>query len=273
MRHAGDMRMQPALMRAVLAVLPALIQARAPEDVQAELERLATRLEANLCQLQEPGAQPGLCDLFGSGGDEPLRWSVLRQLGAQGPVSGELAAHAARGIRDGIACPVHGAAGCRAVLLVLFDRSVTFGPDVSDALMLAAKAAWLSLARLRKAAAGAMPVSLTSREIECLAWVLEGKTNWEIGVLTGVSARTVQFHLANAARKLDACNRVQAGVRALMAGLVVPPSHAASNWLPANGGPLSGSTIKRDSAVISSLGTAPDPHDGLSREPVRHARS
>lgn len=273
MRHAGDMRMQPALVRSAFAVLPALIQARVPDDVHQELERLARRLEAAVCQLQEPGVQAGLCDLFGSGGDEPLRWSALRQLGAQGPVSGELAAHAADGIRDGIACPVHGAGGCRAVLLVLYNRSVTLGPEACDALMLVSKAAFLALSRLRRAAAGTMPVVLTSREIECLAWVLEGKTNWEIGVLTGVSARTVQFHLANAARKLDACNRIQAGVRALLAGLAVPPSHAAHGWLPANGSGVPLPVVQRESTVLQGEGGAPGAGDGLSTGPVRHARS
>lgn len=273
MGRAADMRMQPALVRSVFAVLPALINARVPDDVPQELERLARRLEAAVCVLHEPGAQAGLCDLFGSGGDEPLRWSALRQLGAQGPVSGELAAHAAGGIRDGIACPVHGAGGCKAVLLVLFSRSVTLGPEVCDALMLLSKAAFMSLARLRRAAAGTMPVALTIREIECLGWVLEGKTNWEIGVLTGVSARTVQFHLANAARKLDACNRIQAGVRALLAGLVVPPSHAEDVWLPANGGPLPNPLVGHASAVMRGQGAAPGAVAGLSSHAAQHARS
>jgi hypothetical protein len=51
-----------------------------------------------------------------------------------------------------------------------------------------------------------------------LLWVLEGKTNWEIGLVTGVPARTVQFHLGNASRKLGVVTRVQAAVRALLRG-------------------------------------------------------
>jgi DNA-binding CsgD family transcriptional regulator len=77
--------------------------------------------------------------------------------------------------------------------------------------------------RVRRLAAAAIvgvppPAKLTAREIECLHWVLEGKTNWEIGVVTGVTARTVQFHLGNAARKLGVVNRVQAAVSALIRG-------------------------------------------------------
>ena len=37
-------------------------------------------------------------------------------------------------------------------------------------------------------------------------------------MVTGVTARTVQFHLGNASRKLGVVNRVQAAVRALLRG-------------------------------------------------------
>lgn len=59
------------------------------------------------------------------------------------------------------------------------------------------------------------PAYLACRELGCLHWVLEGKTNWEIGVLTGVTARSVQFYLGIASRNLGVVSRVQAAVRAL----------------------------------------------------------
>lgn len=36
---------------------------------------------------------------------------------------------------------------------------------------------------------------LTEREREVLNWVIQGKTNWEIGMILGISERTVRFHL------------------------------------------------------------------------------
>ena len=38
----------------------------------------------------------------------------------------------------------------------------------------------------------------------------EGKTDWEIGTIMGVSEATARFHVDNARRKLGAVNRAQA---------------------------------------------------------------
>lgn len=55
---------------------------------------------------------------------------------------------------------------------------------------------------------------LTKRERECLTWVAQGKTNWDIAELMGISERTVQYHVDNACKKLDVPGRLQAVVRA-----------------------------------------------------------
>ena len=130
--------------------------------------------------------------------------------------------HACRqqGLRDGITTPVHGPQGCVAIMMFAAPRSLRIDPDDGEALSHIAMALYQRVRRLTAAALfqPAEPAHLTSREIECLHWVLEGKTNWEIGVLMGVTARTVQFHLGNASRKLGVVNRVQAAVRALLRG-------------------------------------------------------
>mgnify|MGYP001561364014 FL=1 len=56
---------------------------------------------------------------------------------------------------------------------------------------------------------------LTSREIEVLKWVKEGKTNWEISRIMILSEATVKFHLGNIFKKLDAVNRGHAVAKAL----------------------------------------------------------
>ncbi|MCK1270828.1 MULTISPECIES: helix-turn-helix transcriptional regulator [unclassified Bradyrhizobium] len=61
---------------------------------------------------------------------------------------------------------------------------------------------------------------LTGKEIECLGWCKEGKTNWEIGEILFISEKTVEFHLRNAMRKLGATNRITAVVAALKRGLI-----------------------------------------------------
>ena len=61
---------------------------------------------------------------------------------------------------------------------------------------------------------------LTEREREVINWAKYGKTDSEISLQMGVSARTVKFHVENAMRKLQASNRVQATAIALSQGLI-----------------------------------------------------
>lgn len=61
---------------------------------------------------------------------------------------------------------------------------------------------------------------LTARQKDCLRWVREGKTAWEIGSILGVSARTVEEHLALACRRLGVRTRIQAVAEAALRGLI-----------------------------------------------------
>ena len=61
----------------------------------------------------------------------------------------------------------------------------------------------------------APPADLSPRELQCLQWASRGKTDAEIGVILGISARTARFHIENAKRKLGAATRVQAVAEAM----------------------------------------------------------
>jgi DNA-binding CsgD family transcriptional regulator len=66
---------------------------------------------------------------------------------------------------------------------------------------------------MRTVTFGAAPCSsskLSERELECIRWVAAGKTDWEIGMILGLSSSTARFHIENARRKLDASTRAQA---------------------------------------------------------------
>jgi DNA-binding CsgD family transcriptional regulator len=74
-----------------------------------------------------------------------------------------------------------------------------------------------------KAAAHAPPDGsplLSAMERECLAWVIAGKTAWETSVILGRSRKTVEFHLANAVRKLGGSNKIHAAALAIRQGLI-----------------------------------------------------
>jgi LuxR family transcriptional regulator, quorum-sensing system regulator CviR len=55
-----------------------------------------------------------------------------------------------------------------------------------------------------------MQLNLSKKEIEVLSWLKEGKTSWEIATILLISERTVNFHVGNVIKKLDAKNRTHA---------------------------------------------------------------
>ena len=67
---------------------------------------------------------------------------------------------------------------------------------------------------------GSGAAGLSSREIEVLQLVSDGKTNKDIGTALGLSALTVKSHLARIARKLGTGDRAEMVVVALRAGVV-----------------------------------------------------
>lgn len=131
----------------------------------------------------------------------------------------------ADGIKDGLSIPIHGPLGCIAILNLAAKSILEIDEALLEDLSIIALIGFQKLKKcLAKSLGKSRPLPvLTNREIECLEWVLEGKTNWEIGVLIGVSARTVQFHLGNCQIKLNAQNRIQAAVQALIHGLIKLP--------------------------------------------------
>lgn len=60
---------------------------------------------------------------------------------------------------------------------------------------------------------------LSSREVTILNWMKNGKTNWEIGKILGVSERTVRFHIESIFSKLEVTSRSQAVATAIEHGL------------------------------------------------------
>jgi LuxR family quorum sensing-dependent transcriptional regulator len=61
----------------------------------------------------------------------------------------------------------------------------------------------------RRAVRGKRPV-LTTRELEVLSWVAQGKSAWEVGEILHIAKRTVDEHVQTAVRKMGAVNRTHA---------------------------------------------------------------
>ena len=67
------------------------------------------------------------------------------------------------------------------------------------------------------------PRAITERQLQCLAWVQEGKSATDIGIILGISGRTVEKHLTKLCGHLGVKTRIQAVVRVRDLGLLVRP--------------------------------------------------
>jgi DNA-binding CsgD family transcriptional regulator len=117
-----------------------------------------------------------------------------------------------------VSLPFHNACGANLALTVC-DAAVSLNAQRLEHLRLAASdfaaAQW---ARLKSAETGAAAIS--AREAACLQWAAAGKTSEDCAQILGLSPHTVNQHLASAAVKLGAVNRVQAVAKAVRAGLI-----------------------------------------------------
>jgi transcriptional regulator EpsA len=76
-------------------------------------------------------------------------------------------------------------------------------------------------------AAEAIARPLSARETEILGWVREGKSNYEVGCILGISALTVKNHLQRIYHTLGVSNRTHALSRCLSLNLLEPQAAAA----------------------------------------------
>lgn len=61
---------------------------------------------------------------------------------------------------------------------------------------------------------------LTPRELECLKWIADGKSTWEISRILGISEHGVQHHVRNTMDKFDVTSRHKAVARAIACGVL-----------------------------------------------------
>jgi len=67
---------------------------------------------------------------------------------------------------------------------------------------------------------GGSDVTLTDRERDMLAWAARGKTVSDTAEILKISDETVETHIRNAMRKLDATNKTHAVAKAIYLGLI-----------------------------------------------------
>ena len=114
------------------------------------------------------------------------------------------------GIVDVFAVPVHYPGGDFGLCVSIADHPIE---DIfeRDALQMASLFAHQRCRELGgQSEASAAATLLTRREVECLRWVLKGKSDTDIGKILGISHTTVHFHIERTKKKLGVKTRTQA---------------------------------------------------------------
>ena len=92
------------------------------------------------------------------------------------------------------------------------------------------------------------PLGLTPREAEVLSWVAQGKTNREVGLILGASARTVAKHLEHVFQKIGVESRTAAILKA---------------WLAAGHAVLGKTGYSSQQSTLNSLTTRPSSNEEM----------
>jgi LuxR family transcriptional regulator, quorum-sensing system regulator CciR len=125
------------------------------------------------------------------------------------------------GLSDGFTVPAHipGEANGSCNFAIRAGRSLP-EQNLHMAQLIGSFAFQAARTMIHNARAKALPYrpQLTGRQLECLALVAKGKSDWEIGRILGIGEETVKHHVKLAREAYDVPTRVQATFRALFDG-------------------------------------------------------
>lgn len=126
------------------------------------------------------------------------------------------------GIRSGISIPVRTAFQHISMLTLASDRpSLSLATDIDQiAAITAVGYLHAKIEHQSGDVVGGNICELTPKQALCLKWSAEGKTMRDIAVLENMSFATVNFHLNNARKALDACSLAQATAIATKLGMI-----------------------------------------------------
>lgn len=131
------------------------------------------------------------------------------------------------GLRIGVVLPIHGPCGATGMFALFSDR-IASARNIDDiachlpALALLRDGALGSVLSFGPVLPQAAPPTLTTREHECMQWLVAGKSSWDIAQILKVAETTVNFHMANVCKKLGAGSRLVAVARAVKLRLIEP---------------------------------------------------
>ena len=146
----------------------------------------------------------------------PFTWQEVKAGRSFSPAEQEVwEASAAFGWINGFVVPIHGPFGYFACVgMDSPERDLDWRVETRLQLQMIALLTHERCVELSAPSRSRHPGELLSaREGECLRWVAAGKTDWEIGMILGISSATVRFHIDRARGKLGVRSRAHAVAR------------------------------------------------------------
>lgn len=156
----------------------------------------------------------------------PFAWSEVRSRKRINSIAQRIfeEAEVEFGYKDGLVVPIHLDNGSISMFSIIGEQ-----PDISDevrrglgmaAVFLHSKARNFAIEETDIASPKA-PSAVSRRQLDCIQWVAEGKSDWEIATILGISESTVHNHIEAAKRGFSVNTRVQAVVEASRRRLIV----------------------------------------------------
>jgi DNA-binding CsgD family transcriptional regulator len=150
---------------------------------------------------------------------EPFLWSETLAKSRKEKVERQIFHEAAEfHLKEGLCIPIYGPRRYLAFATLAGDQ-LDKSPSSRAALHVMSLYTHNRLIKLMRAAARPS-VDLTRREVDCLQWVAQGKSDWEIGEILKISESTAHWYVESAKRKLGVATRIQAVMSAVSAGLI-----------------------------------------------------
>jgi LuxR family quorum-sensing system transcriptional regulator CciR len=152
---------------------------------------------------------------------QAISFSALSQiLPPRDPGRRVIEAAAAFGYHEGMAIPMRAVDGALGLIAFATPRLVLSAAE-QFYLTVIGRATFEAAERIERAGEpGRVAPIMTDREINCMALLVQGHSDRQIGEILGVSAPTVRFHLGNARSKSGAVSRTHLAALAVALGYV-----------------------------------------------------
>ena len=155
---------------------------------------------------------------------EPFSWDEVEGRASSRQAGVVFDTIRASGARNGLIVPVHGPLGEVLAVSMVSDTLTSFPRDLRQRMHVAGSLYATRGLTLMERELEAPGPDLTRREIQCVYWVAEGKSDWEIGRILEISEETVAWHVQNAKRKLGVARRAQLATAAWRRGVLLDES-------------------------------------------------